>query len=162
MSFLTDTTLELSLLASTSRENGQIVLWDLNAKKIHCIMKSTHGGRPVNTLNFISGEPVLLTASDEDNSIKMWLLEKGQSQPRLLRERCGHADAPTRIRFYGGLDDPVAHGAKNLISCSKDGNLRDINLLNEFMSMNFSKKKQLKGIHDGTSSVGPVKHFDFS
>jgi len=79
-----------------------------------------------------------------------------------LRERSGHADAPTRIRFYGGLDDPVAHGAKNLISCSKDGNLRDINLLNEFMSMNFSQKKQLKKMNDGFNQTGPVKQFDFS
>ena len=93
----------------------------------------------------------------------MWFLEKGQAQPRLLKERSGHAEAPTRIRFYGGLDDPVMQGARHLISCSKDGNLRDISLLNEFMSMNFSQKKQLKTMNDGVSTGhGPVRQFDFS
>lgn len=52
-------------------------------------------------------------------------------------------------------------GARNLLTCSKDGNLRDISLLNEFQSMNFSKKRQLKSIEDGLES-GPVKSFDFS
>jgi len=77
-------------------------------------------------------EPVLITSSDQGNSIKMWLLEKGLTLPRILRQRSGHAETPNRIRFYGGLDDPVMHGARNLISCSADGALRDISLLNEF------------------------------
>jgi U3 small nucleolar RNA-associated protein 21 len=104
---------------------------------------------------------VLVTASEDDNSIKMWLFEKGQALPRLLKERCGHAEAPHKIRFYGGLDDPTMQGARNILTCSKDGHLRDISLLNEFMSMNFSKKKQLKSIEDGLGS-GPVKSLDFS
>jgi U3 small nucleolar RNA-associated protein 21 len=54
----------------------------------------------------LPNEPVLISASEDDNSIKMWLLEKGQSEPRLLRERTGHAEAPVKLRFYGGLDDP--------------------------------------------------------
>jgi hypothetical protein len=52
-------------------------------------------------------------------------------------------------------------GARNLITCSKDGNLRDISLLNEFQSMNFSRKKQLQKVKDGLDS-GPVHSFDFS
>ena len=39
--------------------------------------------------------------------------------------------------------------------------MRDISLLNEFQSMNFSKKKQLKSVEDGLES-GAVKSFDFS
>ena len=119
-------------MASTSAEVGSIVLWDLNARKIHAEMESPHGGRDVTHLSFLANEPVLVSASEDDNSIKMWLFEKGQLKPRLLRERTGHAEAPHMIRFYGGLDDPQMQGARNLISCSKDGNLRDISLLNEF------------------------------
>jgi hypothetical protein len=70
----------------------------------------------------------------------MWLFEKGLSVPRLLRQRSGHVESPLKIRFYGGQDDPVMHGARNLISCSADGALRDISLLNEFQSMDFSVK----------------------
>ena len=49
-------------------------------------------------------------------------------------------------------------GARNLITCSVDGNLRDISLIKEFQSMNFSKKKQLLKTQDGLDS-GPVKSF---
>jgi hypothetical protein len=38
-----------------------------------------------------------------------------------LKERCGHGDAPTRLIFYGGKDDPVNQGARNILSCSGDG-----------------------------------------
>lgn len=161
ISFLTDTALGLSLMATASVDGGSIVLWDLNAKKIWAEMKDPHGGRAISSLQFVPNEPVLVSASEADNSIKMWLMEKGQALPRLLRERSGHAEAPHKIRFYGGLDDPSNHGARNLITCSKDGNLRDISLLNEFQSMNFSKKKQFKKLNDGLDG-GAVKQFDFS
>jgi U3 small nucleolar RNA-associated protein 21 len=125
-------------MATASRDSGVVVLWDLNQKKIWTQLKIPHSGRALSSVAFIPNEPVLVTASEDDNSIKMWLFEKGQSEPRLLRERTGHAEAPTKIRFYGGLDDPTNHGARNLITCSTDGTLRDISLLNELQSMNFS------------------------
>lgn len=131
ISFLTDTTLGQSLMASTSADNGTIVLWDLNARKIHAVMEAPHSGKDVTHLGFLANEPVLVTASEDDNSIKMWLFEKGQVKPRLLRERSGHSQAPHMLRFYGGEDDPNMQGARNLITCSNDGNLRDISLLNE-------------------------------
>jgi len=64
LSFLTDTRLEVSLLASTSKQSGSVALWDLNAKKIHCEIKAPHGGKTINTLCFLDNEPVLLTASE--------------------------------------------------------------------------------------------------
>lgn len=109
-------------------------------------------------------EPILISSSEEDNSLKMWFFEKGLTQPRILKERCGHAEAPQKIRFYGGKDDPVNQGARNIISCSSDGQLRDISLLNEFQSMNFSKKNfQTSKIKrdEGDLGVGAVKQFDF-
>lgn len=158
---MTDVGLNLSLMATASRNSGTIVLWDLNAQKIWCEMKEPHTRRAVSSIAFIPNEPVLVTTSDEDNSIKMWIFEKGSSKPRLLKERCGHAEGPNRLRFYGGMDDRVMQGARNLITCSKDGHLRDIALLNEFMSMSFSRKKELKNKSDGLIS-GAIKSFDFS
>ena len=148
-------------MATACKNSGIIVLWDLNQRKIWCQMTNPHGKKAISSLDFLENEPVLVTASDSDNSIKLWLFEKGQSEPRLLRERSGHSEPPTKIRFYGGLDDPVNHGARNLITCSQDGNLRDISLLNEFQSMNFSKKKQLTKLNEGLHS-GPIASFDFS
>ena len=94
LSFLTDSDLGLSLLASTSQGSGQVVFWDLNAKKIWCSLQAPHNGGHITHLQFIPNEPVLVSSSEEDNSIKMWLFEKGQSKPRLLKERSGHASAP--------------------------------------------------------------------
>ena len=77
ISFLTDTGLGQSIMASTSQDNGSIILWDLNAHKILAVMDSPHSGKDVTHLSFILNEPVLVSASDDDNSIKMWLFEKG-------------------------------------------------------------------------------------
>ena len=110
-------------------------------------------------------EPVLISASNEDNSIKMWLFENSLKVPRLLRQRSGHSDPPSKIRFYGGQDDPVMHGARNIISCSNNGNIRDISLHNEFQSMDFSQKNLTKGRitkHDGEGKLGAVQDFSFA
>ncbi len=42
-------------------------------------------------------EPILITSSEEGNSIKMWYFEKGITVPRLLRQRSGHSDAPIKM-----------------------------------------------------------------
>jgi hypothetical protein len=41
-----------------------VVLWNLNAQKIHCEIKAPHSKKEVNTLSFLDNEPVLLTASE--------------------------------------------------------------------------------------------------
>ena len=64
-------------MATASKESGTLVLWDLNAKKIYCEMKRPHGGRALSSVAFIPNEPVLVSASEDDNSLKMWLFEKG-------------------------------------------------------------------------------------
>lgn len=162
LSFSSDVALGVSLLASVTRSsNGgrNIVFWDLNQKKIHSILKDAHSGKQVSDIKFMANEPVLISSSDEGNSIKMWLFEQGLSVPRLLRQRTGHADQPYKIRFYGGQDDPVMQGARNIISCSADGQLRDISLLNEFQSMNFSQKNLKKGLvrnEEGNMQLGKI------
>lgn len=80
--FLTFEGLEKSLMATASDQ--AVTLWDLNQHKIWHEFKP-HQGRSITWVEFLPGEPVLFTASEEDNSIKMWLFERGQSEPRLLR-----------------------------------------------------------------------------
>ena len=92
-------------MASVSGDS--VTLWDLNKQKVYSVMQGPHGGRNVASVQFMHNEPVLISTSDDDNSIKMWFFEKGTTQPRLLKERCGHATPPHKIRFYGGKDDPV-------------------------------------------------------
>lgn len=78
-------------MASTSQDTASIIFWDLNGQKILAEMKSPHADHDTTHMCFIPNEPVLVSSSDEDNSIKMWLFEKGQMKPRLLRERTGHS-----------------------------------------------------------------------
>ena len=132
LTFSSDSTMGVSLLASVSGEGSSITLWDLNKQKIYSLIQVPHSGRGISTVQFMPNEPILISASDDDNSLKMWFFEKGTTQPRILKERCGHAETPHRIRFYGGKDDPINQGARNIISCAPDGSLRDISLLNEF------------------------------
>jgi len=108
------------------------MLWDLNKQKIHCVMQRPHRGEPVDHIEFMAQEPILVSSSGADNSIKMWFFDKSQTQPRLLRERSGHACAPHRIRFYGGKDDCSQMSSRHIITASEDGSLRDISLINEF------------------------------
>jgi WD40 repeat protein len=61
------------------------VFWDLNQKKIHSTLQNPHAGKQVSDVQFMNNEPVLITSSEEGNSIKMWLFEKGLTVPRLLR-----------------------------------------------------------------------------
>jgi len=163
LSFSSDLRMGVSLLASTSSE-GQITLFDLNKKQIHSVLRKAHGGKRISHLSFISGEPILISSSGELNSLKMWFFEPGLIQPRLLKERCGHSGAPTKLRFYGGQDESVETSSRHLISAAEDGNLRDISLLNEFQSMNFSKKNLAKisvKREDG-QNIGTVSDFAFT
>jgi WD40 repeat protein len=64
-------------MATASQDSGIIVLWDLNARKIWAEMKHPHSGRSINSLTFVPNEPILVSASEDDNSIKMWFFEKG-------------------------------------------------------------------------------------
>ena len=105
LSFSSDLTLGVSLLASISESpsDGQnIAFWDLNQKQFSTLLSAPHSGKQVSCLKFLSGEPVLISSSNDGNSIKMWLFEKGLLVPRLLRQRSGHVEPPNRIRFYGG------------------------------------------------------------
>jgi WD40 repeat protein len=97
LAFSLDTSIEISLLASiSSNENGggNITLWDLNKQKVHAIVPNAHRGKPITHISFINNEPILVSSSEDDNSLKMWFFEKGVIIPRLLKERAGHSEAP--------------------------------------------------------------------
>jgi U3 small nucleolar RNA-associated protein 21 len=115
-------------------------------------------------MSFVHGEPLLISSSGPDNSIKMWFFEPGLTQPRLLKERCGHSGAPHLLRFYGGQDESEGTSSRHIISAAQDGYLRDISLLNEFQSMNFSKKNLGRNSvkrEDG-EDIGQVNQFAYS
>lgn len=80
--------MEVSLLASiTESKSGgsSIVFWDLNKQQIHQKLNAAHDGHQITDIQFMNKEPVLVSSSNDANSVKMWLFEKGLLVPRLLR-----------------------------------------------------------------------------
>jgi len=157
LSFSSDTSLERSLLASCTTD-GNILFWDLNERKIHSVIQKAHNSKTIDKIEFLNNEPIVLSSSGDDNSIKMWLfdMEHGSNvAPRLLKERGGHSDTPHKIEFYGSE-------GTSIVSSSENTFLRYNSLINEHISHNFESKKNLnkKKISELGEDIG--KTIDFS
>ena len=147
--------MEYGLLAA-STVSGDIVFWDLNAKKVHCTIKG-HNGKSIDKAFFAPGEPILLSSSGEGNSLKMWVFEKGQMKPRLLRSREG-ADKPANyVRFYGDSGKDI------LAACGDTTVLQSVSLISDHQNCIFSHGPFSKDKGDKNLPViGQVKSFAFN
>ena len=134
MTFSSCNTMNHSLLV-TSCNNGIINIWDLNKKSIHYSI--TNDFTNISNVMFLPEEPIMIATSEQDNSIKMYKFEKNSSIPQLLKFRTGHRASPSHIRFYG---ESANEESTQILSCDKY-NLRNISLLSEQMSKEFSSKK---------------------
>ncbi|CAA7054416.1 unnamed protein product [Microthlaspi erraticum] len=88
LSFITD---GRPLLASGD-SSGVISIWNLSKKRSQSVIGDAHDGS-VFSLNFLANESVLMSAS-ADNSVKMWIFDTNDGDPRLLRSR-----SPSTLRF---------------------------------------------------------------
>ena len=134
MTFSSCNTMSHSLLV-TSCDNGIINIWDLNKKSIHYSI--TNDFTNVSNILFLPEEPIMIATSEQDNSIKMYKFENNTSIPQLLKFRTGHKSGPGHIRFYG---ESANEESTQILSCDKYS-LRNISLLSEQMSKEFSSKK---------------------
>ena len=158
ISFSTDLSIGKSLLASCTTD-GNILFWDLNEKKIHSVIQRAHNSKPIDKVEFFNGEPILLSSSGDDNSIKMWLFDldfASNVAPRLLKERSGHSDTPHIIKFYG-------EDGKHILSASENTPLRNNSLINEHISRNFSYQKVInkKSVNQYGEEIGKTLDFSF-
>lgn len=152
---------ELPLLAS-SDSFGNINIWDLNERKIFSSMKKVHSS-PITCLEFLETELILISGSGNENSLIQWKYDEIEDLKfRMVRNRFGLAHSLKKIRFYG--EDGL-----HLIVSSNDSKceLRDISLLNECMSLGFSKKinKEIKKKGFDTENqyqINEILDFDFS
>lgn len=85
-------------LMATGGTAGVISVWNLETQTVHAIIRDAHDG-PLSHMEFLEGQPVLVSTAD-DNSIKEWIFDGTDGQPRLLRYRSGHAAPPTIVRHY--------------------------------------------------------------
>ena len=134
MAFSSCNTMSHSLLV-TGCDNGIINIWDLNKKSIHYTINNDFTS--ISNIIFLPEEPLMIITSEIDNSIKMYKFEKNTSIPQLLKYRTGHTSSPIHLRFYG---ESANEESIQIISCDKN-NLRNISLLSEQISKEFSSKK---------------------
>ena len=134
MTFSSCNTMSHSLLV-TGCDNGVINIWDLNKKSIHYTI--TNDFTSISNIIFLPEEPLMVITSEKDNSIKMYKMEKNTSIPQLLKYRNGHTSSPLYLRFYG---ESANEESIQILSCDKN-NLRNISLLSEQISKEFSSKK---------------------
>lgn len=116
-------------IMTTSSTNGQVVLWNLEEKKIASQLVAHEDS--VTTTTCFPSEPLMLTTSP-DNSMKLWIFDMPDGGARLLRLREGHASPPLCIRYHGS-------SGQNLLSAGEDSSLRVFNTVVEQLSKSLGK-----------------------
>ncbi|KAL9250535.1 WD repeat-containing protein [Drosera capensis] len=117
-------------LLASGGSSGVISIWNLEKRKLHSIIREAHDSAIV-SLHFFANEPVLLSAS-ADNSMKMWIFDTSDGDPRLLRFRSGHSAPPLCIRFY-------ANG-KHILSAGQDRAFRLFSVIQDQQSRELSQR----------------------
>ncbi|KAI9205039.1 Utp21 specific WD40 associated putative domain-containing protein [Polychytrium aggregatum] len=117
-------------IMATANMSGDIALWDLDQRKLAHTMKGAHDGN-VTTIQYLNGQPVLVTAGT-DNSIKQWIFDNLDGQPRVLRSRSGHHQPPTLVRHYG----PDGH---ILLTAGRDRSLRMYSIIRDAQNCELSQ-----------------------
>ncbi|KAJ3294723.1 hypothetical protein HK104_003329 [Borealophlyctis nickersoniae] len=145
-------------IMATASMNGDIVLWDLDNRKLAHIMKDAHDGA-VHTMQFYNGQPILITAGS-DNALKQWIFDSLDGRERLLRSRTGHHQPPTKIRHYGS-DGHV------LLSAGTDRTLRMFSTIRDAQNMELSqgsieKKSKAIGVKMAELKAPQIVQFDSS
>ncbi|XP_021279189.1 U3 small nucleolar RNA-associated protein 21 homolog [Herrania umbratica] len=126
LSFSTD---GQSLLASGG-SSGVISIWNLEKRRLQSVIREAHESSII-SLHFFANEPVLMSSS-ADNSIKMWIFDTSDGDPRLLRFRSGHNAPPLCIRFY-------ANG-RHILSAGQDRAFRLFSVIQDQQSRELSQR----------------------
>eukprot|EP00826_Nyctotherus_ovalis_P032204 TRINITY_DN2598_c0_g4_i3.p1 TRINITY_DN2598_c0_g4~~TRINITY_DN2598_c0_g4_i3.p1 ORF type:complete len:946 (-),score=217.79 TRINITY_DN2598_c0_g4_i3:106-2943(-) len=131
-----ESALEYSLLAAGTSA-GDVVFFDLNTRRVHTSVKA-HNGKGVDKVSFVPGEPLLISSSGDDNSLKVWIFDKGQIKPRVLRSREGADGAARCIRFYGD------EGKDLLAACGENALLQRVSLTGDHQNVIFATGGRVK------------------
>ncbi|KAK4756150.1 hypothetical protein SAY87_006277 [Trapa incisa] len=142
------------LLASGS-SSGVVSIWNLEKRRLQSVIKDAHDGSII-SLHFLANEPVLMSSS-VDNSVKMWIFDTSDGDPRLLRFRSGHSAPPMCIKFY-------ANG-RHILSAGQDRAFRLFSVVQDQQSRELSQRhiskraKKLK-LKEEEIKLKPVISFD--
>lgn len=134
---------------------GVISIWNLKKKRLQSVIKDAHDNS-ILSLHFLANEPVLLSSSI-DNSIKMWIFDTSDGDPRLLRFRSGHSAPPLCIRFYANGRHVLSAGqdrAFRLFSVIQDQQSRELS------QRHISKRAKKLRLKEEDLKLKPVIAFD--
>ncbi|RWR75205.1 U3 small nucleolar RNA-associated protein 21 [Cinnamomum micranthum f. kanehirae] len=144
-------------LLASGGSSGVISIWNLEKRRLQSVIREAHDGSII-SLHFFANEPVLMSSSD-DNSIKMWIFDTSDGDPRLLRFRSGHSAPPQCIRFYGN--------GRHILSAGQDRAFRVFSVIQDQQSRELSQRhvsrraKKLK-VKEEEIKLKPVIAFDFA
>ncbi|CAN4110308.1 unnamed protein product [Withania somnifera] len=142
-------------LLASGGSSGVISVWNLEKRRLHSVIKEAHDSSIV-SLQFFANEPVLMSSS-ADNSMKMWIFDTSDGDPRLLRFRSGHSAPPLCIKFY-------ANG-RHILSAGQDRAFRLFSVVQDQQSRELSQRhvskraKKLK-LKEEEVKLKPVVAFD--
>lgn len=117
-------------LLASGGSSGVISVWNLEKRRLQSVIREAHDSAIV-SVHFFANEPVLMSAS-ADNSIKMWIFDTSDGDPRLLRFRSGHSAPPRCIRFY-------ANG-RHILSAGQDRAFRLFSVIQDQQSRELSQR----------------------
>lgn len=150
------------VMATAGPGTGDVTFWDLNeGGRVMGVLRGAHNppshsdtivGGGVSKIEFLSGQPVILT-SGLDNSLKSWIFDETPYSPipRILHSRSGHAAPVTNLQFLPSDADGADRGGKWLLSAGKDRSLWGWSLRRDGQSTelsqgNIRKKAKKMGI----------------
>ncbi|KAL9339861.1 hypothetical protein Peur_068876 [Populus x canadensis] len=142
-------------LLASGGSSGVISIWNLDKRKLQSVVREAHASSII-SLHFLANEPVLMSSS-ADNSIKMWVFDTTDGDPRLLRFRSGHSAPPLCIRFY-------ANG-RHILSAGQDRAFRLFSVIQDQQSRELSQRhvskraKKLR-VKEEELKLKPVIAFD--
>ncbi|CBX99958.1 hypothetical protein IAQ61_002826 [Plenodomus lingam] len=160
---------EDGVMATASRESGDITFWDLNKggrktgtlRGAHSPPPSTSGGvgGGISKVEFLAGQAVIVS-SGLDNALKSWIFDETPFSPvpRILHSRGGHAAPVSALRFLPSNADGSDDTGKWLLSASKDRSLWGWSLRRDGQSTELSqgsiqKKAKKMGLLNGNANV---------
>ncbi|KAG6769424.1 hypothetical protein POTOM_025059 [Populus tomentosa] len=142
-------------LLASGGSSGVISIWNLEKRKLQSVVREAHDSSII-SLHFLANEPVLMSSS-ADNSIKIWIFDTTDGDPRLLRFRSGHSAPPHCIRFY-------ANG-RHILSAGQDRAFRLFSVIQDQQSRELSQRhvskraKKLR-VKEEELKLKPVIAFD--
>ncbi|XP_068656250.1 uncharacterized protein [Aristolochia californica] len=142
-------------LLASGGSSGVISIWNLEKRRLQSVIKEAHDGSIV-SLHFFANEPVLMSSAS-DNSIKMWIFDTSDGDPRLLRFRSGHSAPPSCLRFYGN--------GRHILSAGQDRAFRLFSVIQDQQSRELSqrhvtKRAKKRKVKEEEIKLKPVIAFD--